>query len=449
MGKEPIISVGLMITDPPLEFRLNGAFEGNESVSLSSGKFRVRLDGDRISLLTKNGTVLLSGRTLNLLPKQPGESCFCIKNVPVGTGFHWEGRQDLMFHGEFHFRSRDGRKLEVINRLPLEIYLPSVIGSEMSGSAPFEFLKAHSVISRSWAMRGIERKNREPLARSSTAEPSGEEAIIRWTGTEIHKGFDVCADDHCQRYRGFHEERALDIERAVQETRGQVLTYGDELCDTRYSKCCGGMTENFSTAWEDKSVPYLKAVPDSDRTITGFLFPLSEEKNAHAWITGVPQTNCSTRDRELVESVLSPLDRETTDFYRWRTEYSQEEISKVITEKTGRDPGSIRDLIPLERGASGRVIRLRILGTARTLTVGKELEIRRVLSSTHLYSSAFVIKRKPGEDGIPRAFQLLGAGWGHGVGLCQVGAAVMTASGKTYEEILRHYFPDTILTWVY
>ncbi len=438
-----------MVTAPPFEFRLDGTFEGNDRVSLFSGKFTVRLDGDRISLLNENGTVLLTGRTLNLLPKQAGESFFCIKNVPVGTGFHWEGWHDLTFPGEFHFRSRDGRKLEVINRLRLETYLPNVIGSEMSGTAPFEFLKAHSVISRSWAMREIERKTREPLARSSTAEPSGEETIIRWTGPEIHNGFDVCADDHCQRYRGFHEETAVTLERAVQETRGQVLTYGDELCDTRYSKCCGGMTENFSTAWEDRNIPYLRAVPDSDRTITGFQFPLSEEKNAHAWITGVPQTNCSTRDQELVESVLSPLDSETTDFYRWRVAYSQEEISKIITEKTGRDPGSIRDLIPLERGASGRVIRLRILGTARTFVVGKELEIRRVLSPTHLYSSAFVIRRKPGEGGLPRAFELLGAGWGHGVGLCQVGAAVMTAGGRTSGEILQHYFPDTILTKVY
>lgn len=445
MVKEPMISVGVMAVERALDFRLICNFKANGRKSLSPGEYTARLDRGSISLFNKEGRVIVGDHSISLLPELPGESRFVLKKVPVGAGFHWQQRQDLIFQGEFHIQPFDGKQLQVINRLPLETYLSSVVGSEMSGTAPLEFLKAHAVISRSWALRRMKRKSRSASSGSSPVEPTDEGTILRWTGAEIHQGFDVCAEDHCQRYRGILGETASNPERAVQETRGEVLTHEDEICDTRYCKCCGGMTENFSTAWDDRDIPYLSALPDNDRSPPGFCFPLSEEENARAWITGSPEAFCNPRNRELLEAVLSEGDRRTTDFFRWQTVYSQEEICKIVTEKTGAHLGWIRDLLPLERGASGRIIRLRIVGTDQTLTVGKELEIRRVLSSTHLYSSAFVIMRELGRDGIPRNFRLIGAGWGHGVGLCQIGAAVMATRGKTYQEIIRHYFPGTSL----
>ncbi len=442
-----MISVRVMATQGSLEFRLDGRFEVDGKVRLPSGEYTARLAGERISLFSKDRGMIIQKPSLDLLPERPQENRFLLNKVPVGRGFHWEERQDLTFQGELHIRSSEKRELEVINRLPLEIYLSSVIGSEMSGEAPFEFLKAHAVISRSWALRRMRRKSRAASGHSSHKHLIDEDQIIRWTGAEIHQGFHVCADDHCQRYRGYLGETASsNSEQAVRETRGEVLTYGDEIGDTRYGKCCGGMTENFSTAWEDQDIPYLRAVPDHDHAPGGFCFPLSLEENAKAWIIGSPDAFCNTRDRELLQAVLSPLDRQTTDFYRWKIAYSQEEIRQIITEKTERDLGWIRDLSPIERGASGRIIRLRIVGTVQTLTVGKELEIRRILSPTHLYSSAFVIHKEGGEDGIPRTFRLIGAGWGHGVGLCQIGAAVMATRGKNYRGILQHYFPGTSLT---
>lgn len=449
MMKEPVISVGVMTRKGALHFRLVGSFETKGRVRLSPGPYSARLGGGRISVFNKDGEVIVRDRSIGLLPELPGESRFVLRKVPIGAGFHWEHQQDLTFQGELHFHSLDEKHVQVINRLPLETYLSSVIGSEMSRTAPLEFLKAHAVISRSWALRSMEKKSRVTASGSPLVEPADEETILRWTDAEIHHGFDVCADDHCQRYRGILGETPANPERAVQETHGEVPIHGDEICDTRYCKCCGGMTEDFCTAWDDRDIPYLRALPDNDCPPPGFCFPLSEEENARVWITGSPEAFCNTRNRELLETVLPQSDRQTTDFYRWQTLYPQEEISRIIAEKTGRHLGWIHDLLPLERGSSGRIIRLRIVGTGGTLTVGKELEIRRVLSSTHLYSSAFVVKREPGRDGIPRNFRLIGAGWGHGVGLCQIGAAVMATRGKTYREIIQHYFPGTSLREIY
>lgn len=449
MVEEPMISVGVMAVERAFDFRLIGTFKAGGRVSLSPGQYSARLDGGRISLLDKDGGVVLEDHSIHLLAELPGESRIVLRRVPVGTGFHWQQRQDLLFQGEFHIRPIDGKRLQVINRLRLETYLSSVVGSEMSGTAPLEFLKAHAVISRSWALRKMRGKGRPAPSGSSPPQPTNEETILCWTGAEIHQGFDVCADDHCQRYRGILGHATSASERAVQETRGEVLTHDHEICDTRYSKCCGGMTENFRAAWDDRDIPYLRALPDNDGSPPGFCFPLSAEEHARAWIAGFPDAFCNTRDRQLLEAVLPQLDRTTTDFYRWERVYSQEEISRIVIEKTGRHLGRIRDLLPLERGGSGRIIRLRIVGTAGILDVGKELEIRRVLSPTHLYSSAFVVRGEPGRDGIPEKFRLVGAGWGHGVGLCQIGAAVMATHGKTYPEILRHYFPETSLRRLY
>jgi SpoIID/LytB domain protein len=442
---EPTISVGVMTVEGVVHFCLRGPFRLNRRMRLSPGEYTARLEGRRISLMDGSGKRLIQDRSICLLPDRNGEDHFVLREVPVGTGFHWQKRQDLLFQGECRIYPCDEKKVQLVNSLPLEIYLASVVGSEMRGTAPIEFLKAHAVISRSWALRRIRKKDRATSARASHGESSHGETILRWTGAGIHQGFDVCADDHCQRYRGILEDMTFKPEQAVRETRGVVLTYEDEVCDTRYSKCCGGMTENFNAAWNDRDIPYLSATPDGDRYPRGFVFPLSVEKNAQAWVTGTPDAFCNTVDQGLLDAVLLPLDRPTTDFFRWQTVLSQEDICRTIAEKTGRDLGRIRDLLPLERGASGRIIRLRIVGTSQTLTVGKELEIRRVLSPTHLYSSALVIQKDPGGKRIPTAFRLIGAGWGHGVGLCQIGAAVMATRGKTHGEILQHYFLGTHL----
>jgi SpoIID/LytB domain protein len=444
--KDPLISVGIMIAEGAFHFRLIGPYKIDIGTRLSPGPYMVRMDGGRASLLDRGGGVILEDDAIRLVPTGPGGSRLVLRDVPLGRGFHWEQQRDLAFQGEFRFNPSDKGLIQVINRLPLEMYLKSVVESEMSSTAPTEFLKAHAVISRSWALRRVRRESPAVSSFVSPGDLAEEGTIIRWTSEEIHHGFDVCADDHCQRYYGIMTETGSAPQRAVHETRGEVLTYEGEICDTRYSKCCGGMTEDFRTAWEDRDVPYLRALPDNEDLPPDFRFPLSVEENARAWITGLPDAFCGIRNPEIMAEVLSPVDQSTPGFYRWIVVYSQEKISAIIRAKTGVDLGSIRDIVPLERGASGRIARLRIMGTGRTLTVGKELEIRRALSPSHLYSSAFTIQREPGRGGIPRRFRFVGAGWGHGVGLCQIGAAAMAVRGRTYHEILQHYFPGTRLS---
>ncbi|MBW2056939.1 MAG: SpoIID/LytB domain-containing protein [Deltaproteobacteria bacterium] len=448
-SKEPNISVGITTAKKIFHFRLTGTFTSLPKATLSSGRYTACLGEGGISVIDDSGRVILQQPSIALSPQVPERSCFGLARVPVGEGFHWEYTQDLSFRGELRIRPFPPEGLQVINTLPLEAYLCSVVGSEMSAAAPLEFLKAHAVISRSWAIRRITGKDRPADPPPPTRRPAPDGEIFSWTGAEIHETFDVCADDHCQRYRGILRETASVLEKAVRETRGQILTYGGEICDTRYSKCCGGMTEDFNSVWEDLDIPYLRSLPDNESPARGFSFPLSVEENARRWITGSPEAYCRTTDRGIIETVLPPSDRETGDFFRWERLYSQDELSLILGEKTGRDLGQIRDLLPLQRGGSGRIIRLRVVGTRSTLDVGKELEIRRVLSPTHLYSSAFFVEKEATPGGVPKRFRLLGAGWGHGVGLCQIGAAVMAIHGKTYGEILRHYFPNTRLDRAY
>jgi stage II sporulation protein D len=449
MAREPVITVGLKAIKGALHFELVGSFIANGDVRLPPGRYLARVDGGGVYLLGGESHAVSTHEPIRLSPEDSADSRMVVSQVPIGTGFHWHREQDLVFPGEFEIHPLGRRQLVLMNRLPLETYLASVIASEMSGQAPLEFLKAHAIISRSWALRRIREAEASDSARSIPDEASNHETTLRWTGAEVHQGFDVCADDHCQRYRGVSGRGDSRAERAAQETRGEVLTHSHEICDTRYSKCCGGMTEDFATAWDDRDVPYLRALPDSDVSPPGFSFPLSMEENARAWIGGSPEAFCRIRDQALIETFLPSLDQGTSSFYRWQTVYSQEEISETIAQKTGRHLGWIRDLLPLERGRSGRIARLRIVGTGGTLTVGKELEIRRVLSPTHLYSSAFFVVKEPPTGERVRRFRLIGAGWGHGVGLCQLGAAVMANRGKTYQEILRHYFPGTNLTGGY
>jgi SpoIID/LytB domain protein len=333
--------------------------------------------------------------------------------------------------------------LTLINELPIESYLVSVISSEMSASCPAELLRAHAVVSRSWLLAQLKKAN---TSRPATIDNDRER--IRWYDRESHALFDVCADDHCQRYQGVSKAFSEAAFSAVRATRGVALVYGDEICDARYSKSCGGRTEVFSAAWEDRSVPYLTSIYDGPGEIAGYTMSLTEEVNAARWILSSPPAYCNVEAREILSRILPNFDQETTDFYRWTVEYSQSELRDILLARTGIDFGRIRLLDAVERGESGRIVKLRITGENRTLIIGKELEIRRALSRSHLYSSAFVVKRI-GDGDFPEAFQLRGAGWGHGVGLCQIGAAAMAERGHTHEEILTHYFRNAALSRLY
>ena len=338
------------------------------------------------------------------------DAAFTLKEVVIGIGFHWERKEEQTFRGGLELMEEEGM-VRAINVVPVETYLTSVISSEMCANASLELLKAHAVISRSWVLR-ILNHNDNHNSQLSTVNCQLS-TILRWYDNEAHTGFDVCADDHCQRYQGIIRQSNPKVMEAIEATRGQVLTYEGKICDARFSKCCGGMTEVFESCWEEVPHPYLVAKPDP---------------------------YCNTRDRRILSQVLNNYDQETTDFYRWTVTYTTDELSGLIHKKSGIDFGQILDLVPIERGASGRIIRLKVVGEKRTLVVGKELEIRKWLSDSHLYSSAFEVEKTA------EGFTLHGKGWGHGVGLCQIGAAVMGDQGIPYTEILRFYYPHTELT---
>ena len=344
------------------------------------------------------------------------EASFSLHDVTIGKDFHWERKQTQVFCGTLRLMV-EADKIVAINELPVERYLTSVISSEMSATASLEFLKAHAVISRSWLLAQMEkRKQQENGSTGFFSFIKKDDELIRWYDREDHVIFDVCADDHCQRYQGITNKSRATAEQAVAETRGQILTYGNEICDARFSKCCGGETEEFQYCWEDSPKPYLVSFHDP---------------------------YCDTHDKHILAQVLNDYDQETPDFYRWTVEYTQEQLSELINRKLKDDFGTITDLIPLERGKSGRIWKLKIVGTKKSFTIGKELEIRRALSETHLYSSAFEVEKKDG------MFILHGRGWGHGVGLCQIGAAVMGEQGKTYDEILLFYYRNAEIKQIY
>lgn len=387
---------------------------------------------------------------LSFTPQRNTSSFFELQDVTIGINFHWERKEVQRFKGELKIIIEDD-KLTAINVISIEEYLTSVISSEMSATASLELLKAHAVISRSWLLDKLRIENeklRNTMPSSSTANSQFSilnSQFIKWYDHEAHKNFDVCADDHCQRYQGITRASAPQAVEAVSATRGEVLMYEGKICDTRFSKCCGGAFEEFQNCWENVKHPYLIGQRDSQ---TEHRLPdLSIETEADKWIRTSPVAFCNTQDKKILSQVLNNYDQETADFYRWKVSYSQQELSELIHKRSGIDFGKIIDLIPVERGTSGRLVRLQIVGTLRTLILGKELEIRRTLSTSHLYSSAFVVDKeyKEDEEEIPSRFTLTGAGWGHGVGLCQIGAAVMGEQGYKYEEILSHYYPGSIL----
>ena len=391
---------------------------------------------------------------LSFTPQQDTSSFFELQDVTIGINFHWERKEVQRFKGELKIIVEDDR-LTAINIIPIEDYLTSVISSEMSATASLELLKAHAVISRSWLLNKLKVANgklKVIMHPDNTANfelstlPS---QLIKWYDHEAHKNFDVCADDHCQRYQGITRTSTPQAIEAVFATRGEVLMYEGEICDARFSKCCGGAFEEFQNCWENVKHPYLIGQRDS-KTETR-LPDLTKEAEADKWIRTSPTAFCNTHNKQVLSQVLNNYDQETTDFYRWRVCYSQQELSELIHKRSGIEFGKIIDLIPVERGTSGRLVRLKIVGTLRTLIIGKELESRRTLSSSHLYSSAFVVDKEYKEDEkeIPSRFILTGSGWGHGVGLCQIGAAVMGEQGYKYKEILSHYYPGSAIEQQY
>ena len=436
--EEPIVSVGI-VSASKLCFSLNAPY--TVCGSQRCGKQVVELS---------EGRILWENALYDELLFEPtdAQSSFTLEDVTIGVNFHWERKEAQTFLGKLRFIVEDNN-ICAINELPVETYLTSVISSEMRATSSLELLKAHAVISRSWLLAQMEQRKAEN--NNADKQPSffkTDEEIVRWYDREDHKRFDVCADDHCQRYQGITKAANKHVVEAIQQTAGEILTSHGEICDARYSKCCGGAVEEFQYCWENIKKPYLQALPDTLPDSTP-LPDLTDEAVARQWILSSPDAFCNTTDQKVLSQVLNDFDQETTDFYRWSQTYSQAEVKQLLEEKLEVQFGDIIDLVPLSRGKSGRIYRLKIIGKERTLIIGKELEIRRALSKSHLYSSAFIVEKADIKDGVPQKFIIKGAGWGHGVGLCQIGAAMMGKQGYRYEEILLHYYKGAEITKAY
>ena len=436
--EEPIVSVGI-VSASKLLFSLNAPY--TVCGSQRCGKQVVELS---------EGRILWENALYDELLFEPtdAQSSFTLEDVTIGVNFHWERKEAQTFLGKLRFIVQDNN-ICAINELPVETYLTSVISSEMSATSSLELLKAHAVISRSWLLAQMEqRKAKNNNVEKQPSFFKTNEEIVRWYDREDHKRFDVCADDHCQRYQGITKAANKHVVEAIQQTAGEILTSHGEICDARYSKCCGGAVEEFQYCWENIKKPYLQALPDTLPDSTP-LPDLTDEAVARQWILSSPDAFCNTTDQKVLSQVLNDFDQETTDFYRWNQTYSQAEVKQLLEEKLEVQFGDIIDLVPLSRGKSGRIYRLKIIGKERTLIIGKELEIRRALSKSHLYSSAFIVEKADIKDGVPQKFIIKGAGWGHGVGLCQIGAAMMGKQGYRYEEILLHYYKGAEITKAY
>jgi stage II sporulation protein D len=437
MKNQPKITVGIM----DRQAEVNGSLDGNfrvDGFGPVSGQFSGKAEKGMIVLFDEAHCEITRSSLIKLIASK--DSKFTLFNVTIGKRFHWERKEDQTFQGDLILQTHKDRTVSAINEIPLEDYLKSVISSEMSGDAPIEFLKAQTILSRSWLLAALNRKKRTEetsLPRSARKMTEGE--VMRWYDREDHDLYDVCSDDHCQRYHGVTKIISEQAEEAVLETQGMVITFQGEICDARYSKACGGFTEEYDAAWDDKRVPYLASI--SDAPVSHPL--IRTEKEVSAWILSDLAANCNTKDERLLKKILPDFDRETKNFFRWTIEYSREELEEILHEKTGFDFGTLQGIIPLRRGPSGRIFQLKIIGSKRSMVVGKELEIRRWLSRSHLYSSAFIVVVEGGR------FIFKGAGWGHGVGLCQIGAAVMANQGFSTEQILKHYFKGVEIQKIY
>jgi len=443
MKKEPTLRVGILQGYREVAGRLNGTFLINDARSLS-GRFSAHVREGRIVLADAAGQEIIHEKEVRCTPLD--NSTLTLLDVTIGIHFHWERKQEQTFRGELRLIVDENDTLTAVNIIPLEDYLSSVVSSEMSAEAALEFLKAHAIASRSWLMSMLGMAGKSRHAENASPGPALQtKEFIRYYHRVDHTLFDVCADDHCQRYQGITGLISENAQQAVERTRGLFLVYNNDICDARYHKACGGLTDNFANTWENVTVPYLTSVSDSAIPYD----PIRTEDEARQWILGDAEAHCNTKDSNTLRRILPSFDQETTDFFRWKVTYTRIELEEIIREKSGMDFGNLLSLTPIERGPSGRIVRLQIAGSKRTLTIGRELEIRRWLSRSHLYSSAFVVSVENDASGLPVSFVLQGAGWGHGVGLCQIGAAVMALKGFTAESILKHYFRGAELQKLY
>lgn len=503
--EEPRVSVGIM-SAPTIQFDLIGQFEVTNTCPNGADFKQTTVEGiQEVTLIdgkiSWNHSSLVE--SICFVPKDEEKCCFELKEVTIGVDFHWQRKENQRFKGALELIV-EGERLTAVNHVRVEDYLTSVISSEMSANASLELLKAHAVISRSWLLASMNciaknypelishpeqyrttltqhtgdgevltakmhihdtkeltnRKNGYDADQEEQQQKSNCKEMMKWYERDAHTRFDVCADDHCQRYQGITRASRETVRQAIAATRGEVLTYEGSICDARFSKCCGGAFEEFEYCWDDIHYPYLSKKSDLSGTSAQHtpLPDLTQESEAEQWIRSAPDAFCHTTDKEILSQVLNNYDQETTDFYRWKVSYTQDELRELIRKRSGVDYGEIADLVPIARGTSGRLWKLKIVGTKNSCIIGKELEIRRTLSPSHLYSSAFVVDKEgcrcaePNSSGIsqvPERFILTGAGWGHGVGLCQIGAAVMGAKGYPYDAILRHYFAGADLTTLY
>jgi SpoIID/LytB domain protein len=435
--------VGIIERAQEIRGVFHGSYELSNFVRLQ-GQFTVHGESSKLVLTDSEGVEVIRGAEIRCRALN-GATC-TLFDVTIGINFHWERKEYQTFEGNLRFLANANGSISAINEIGVEQYLQSVISSEMSAEAPGELLKAHAVTSRSWLVAMLERQKKFKNVRMPSQRSQGtKDEILRWYDREDHAHFDVCADDHCQRYQGVTKVIAKLAEEAVSATRGQFLVHNNEICDARFSKACGGRTELFEHTWEETPIPYLQSVSDSAQAHP----PLLNEADAERWIFSSPDAYCNTSDGRILKQVLPSFDQETTDFFRWKVEYTQEQLVYILYTKSEIDFGMVMDLIPISRGSSGRIFKLKVVGSKRTVIVGKELEIRRWFSKSHLYSSAFIVKTERDEKGIPVKFALYGAGWGHGVGLCQIGAAVMAAKGYKAEEIVKHYFRKSELRKLY
>lgn len=435
---EPKIKVALLQGCKQTGILLHGQYLLAVGVLLT-GKLIAEASQTFVCLKNEDGAQIIKQKEILIIGEK--KSSFTLPQVKIGIDFHWQQNQQQTFGGDILLSANKNSSFNLINIVCLEDYLASVISSEMSAGAPVEFLKAQAITARSWLLAMLEKKKAEKPPRKI----KNENEIITWQDVNDHEGFDVCADDHCQRYQGITKIISDNVKTAIEETGGVFLVNTDKICDARYYKCCGGQTEIFSTAWEDISLPYLQSVTCDNMPRK----PINSEKEAREWLTAKPPAYCNTSDEILLKKILPSFDRQTSDFFRWQVVYKRAELEEIIKNKSGIDFGHLQNIEPLARGPSGRIYKLKIEGSKNTITVGKELEIRRWLSPTHLLSSAFVVSIKKDSGGVITEIIIDGGGWGHGVGICQIGAAVMAEKGLNAAEILSHYFPGATLQKLY
>lgn len=441
----PQITIGIL-SGKEIRFDLYGDFASPVVKGRLSGRYSAKLEDGTIKIFQESALVTASNE-ITLTPNDVEIESFLLRDVIIGKKFHWEKKENQRFRGSLKL-IREEDQVTAVNLISLEEYLTSVISSEMSPNSSIELLKAHAIVSRGWLLSQLE-KSRSRNHASTKNEIKRENELIRWYDREDHTNYDFCADDHCQRYQGVTKIISDSALNAVQSTEGLVLIYDNKICDTRYSKCCGGITESFENVWEPVRHNYLSQIVDYKFELDGIDYDLTKENNAGRWIKSNPHAYCNTDDPRILSQILVDFDQSTQNFFRWQIEFTQEELSGIIKSKSGIDFGEIIDLLPIERGYSGRIKKLKIIGTKKELAIGKELEIRRCLSKTHLYSSCFIVMKENIADNIPQRFILQGAGWGHGVGLCQIGAAVMGEIGYGFDEILVHYFKGAQIQKIY